>query len=86
MTDEIHELDEITLMLIADNLVCPFIEDCSFYHLYNRPDQNSLYYATHFCGNQFFKCQECKTRLGSQKKQAEPSDLTGPEGRITDCA
>ena len=76
MDDNVLELDGLTASLIADNLVCPYVPDCHFYRICNHPDHNSLYYATHFCGDKYKHCQVYEVRTNELKPD---SQLSMPE-------
>ena len=67
MDDELYELDGLTASLIADDLVCPFVPDCHFYRIANQPDYNTVYYATHFCGDGYRNCQVYGARTNERE-------------------
>lgn len=78
MNDKLCELDGLTASLIADDLVCPFVPDCHFYRICNHPDHNSLYYATHFCGDKYIQCQVYGTRTSEPETDSQPPSPESP--------
>jgi len=79
MADKLYELDGLTARLIADRLVCPYIQDCRFYRNCNSPDRNALYYATHFCGDRFMQCQIYEAK-NSRTKESQTDRSRNPFG------
>jgi|APIni6443716594_1056825.scaffolds.fasta_scaffold682687_1 hypothetical protein len=73
MDGKLYELDGLTASLIADNLVCPFVPDCRFSRIADQPNHNSLYYATHYCGDRYRNCQVYITRTGEPKSGSRPN-------------
>ena len=78
-----HKLHELTERLIAAQQVCPYIPDCDVYQLFSRPEQNTFYYAIHFCGDRFINCQLFKTWQTRQNLESDLSERSGGPSRAS---
>ncbi len=86
MATNLNERDENSVTQKMENPVCPIIVDCNSFHLFSRPDINSLHYIVHFCGNQYLQCQVYKTSQSMKMNQSESSDLASATSRASPAA